>query len=185
MKLLKQAMAVLGTVVVIAAVVALVTPKTAHAIVATAVQVVNTEANPAGTEDISKAASQIVELQCLLASAEQVTSCENHSAANGLGPGAYTVPAGQTLVISSVDISALPAGPGTTAIALFQDHLGEREVWVVPSTSVTQLQFPSSGIPISSGSTLLIQNVSDNTSITTNGTTAQVAMVIHGYLTSN
>ena len=42
MKLLKQAMAVLGTVVVIAMIVALVTPKTAHAIVATAVYVMNT-----------------------------------------------------------------------------------------------------------------------------------------------
>jgi hypothetical protein len=42
MKLLKQALAVLGTVVVIAVLVALVTPKTAQAIVATAVYVMNT-----------------------------------------------------------------------------------------------------------------------------------------------
>jgi hypothetical protein len=51
MKLLKQALAVLGTVVVIAVFVALVTPKTAHAIVATAVQVVNTSANPVPIRD--------------------------------------------------------------------------------------------------------------------------------------
>lgn len=51
MKAMKQAMAVLGTVVVIAAIVALVTPKTAHAIVATAVQVVNTSANPIPTPE--------------------------------------------------------------------------------------------------------------------------------------
>lgn len=47
MKLLKQALAVLGTVVVVAVIVALVTPKTAHALIATAVQVVNTVSNPA------------------------------------------------------------------------------------------------------------------------------------------
>jgi hypothetical protein len=46
MRLLKQAMAVLGTVVVIAAIAALVTPKMAHAIIATAVQVVNGPGNP-------------------------------------------------------------------------------------------------------------------------------------------
>jgi hypothetical protein len=60
MRLLKQAMAVLGTVVVIAAVVALVTPKTAHAIVATAVQVVNTSANPVPVASVSIPAVQIV-----------------------------------------------------------------------------------------------------------------------------
>jgi hypothetical protein len=49
MNVMKQAMAVLGTVVVIATIVALVAPKTAHAIVATAVQVVNTSANPIPT----------------------------------------------------------------------------------------------------------------------------------------
>ena len=55
MKLLKQAMAVLGTVVVITIIAALVTPKTAHAIVSTMVQVVNTTANPASTLDADTA----------------------------------------------------------------------------------------------------------------------------------
>jgi hypothetical protein len=52
MKLLKQALAVLATVVVIAVIAAVVTPKTAHAIVATAVQVVNTAAAPALVSNI-------------------------------------------------------------------------------------------------------------------------------------
>ena len=55
MKLLKQAMAVLGTVVVITIIAALVTPKTAHALVATMVQVVNTTANPASILDADAA----------------------------------------------------------------------------------------------------------------------------------
>jgi hypothetical protein len=49
MRLLKQAVAILGTVVVIAVIAAVVTPKTAHAIIATAVQVVNGPANPVPT----------------------------------------------------------------------------------------------------------------------------------------
>jgi hypothetical protein len=52
MKLLKQAMAGLGTVVVIAVIAALVTPKTAHAIVATAVNVVNPSATPVPTSNV-------------------------------------------------------------------------------------------------------------------------------------
>lgn len=183
MRLLKQAMAVLGTVVVIALLVALVTPKTAHAIIATAVQVVNTSANPAATLDNSKAASQIVELVCLVASAEQTTSCEQETAANEFS--GFMVPAGQTLIITSVDIQTGPAGPGFAAVDLSQKPGGPREEWVVPSTNTTQLQFPSSGIPISSGSSLEMKNVSDDTVITTNGTTALVGMKIHGYLTSN
>jgi hypothetical protein len=183
MKFAKRMLMVVGSVALAAMLLSVPAPKAVHATVAALVNVVNTAANPAGTEDISKAASQIVELQCLLAIPEQTTSCESRSA--GLTYSSFTVPAGQTLIITSVDISAVPAGPGTTAIALFQDHLGEREVWVVPSANVTQLQFPSSGIPISSGSTLIMQNISDDTSITSNGSTAQAAMVIHGYLTSN
>jgi hypothetical protein len=51
-RILNQAMAVLGTVVVIAVIAALVTPKTAHAIVATAVNVVNPSASPVPTSNV-------------------------------------------------------------------------------------------------------------------------------------
>lgn len=49
MRLLKRALAVLGTVVAVAVIAALVAPKAAHALVATFVQVVNTSANPVPT----------------------------------------------------------------------------------------------------------------------------------------
>ncbi|MGB0036112.1 MAG: hypothetical protein WBP79_11615 [Candidatus Acidiferrales bacterium] len=49
MKLIKQALAVLGAVIVIAVIVAVVTPKAVRAVVAAAVQVVNTSANPVPT----------------------------------------------------------------------------------------------------------------------------------------
>jgi hypothetical protein len=51
MRMLKQAMGVLGTLVVLIAIAALTMPKTAHAIIATAVQVVNTSANSVPTSD--------------------------------------------------------------------------------------------------------------------------------------
>lgn len=51
MRLLKQALAVLGAFMVVAVIMALVAPKAVHAVVAAAVQVMNTSANPAATYD--------------------------------------------------------------------------------------------------------------------------------------
>jgi hypothetical protein len=63
MKLLKQALAVLGTVVVIAVLVALVTPKTAHAVIATAVQVVNTSAQAVPVKDVDAPGRNVFQLE--------------------------------------------------------------------------------------------------------------------------
>jgi hypothetical protein len=104
MKLLKQAMAVLGTVVVIAAVVALVTPKTAHAIVATAVQVVNTAASPIPVDSDGR---NVVHLSYY----ETMPAGTTYSAGtSGFGNplSGYIVPAGKRLVIDSVSIFAYP-----------------------------------------------------------------------------
>jgi hypothetical protein len=67
MKLLKQAMAVLGTVVVIAALVAVVTPKAVHAVVATFVQVVNTPSQPVPIKDVQSQFGSpfFVEVDCI------------------------------------------------------------------------------------------------------------------------
>jgi hypothetical protein len=51
MRLLKPALAALGSLVVVAIVMALVAPKAVHAVVAAAVEVMNTSANPAATYD--------------------------------------------------------------------------------------------------------------------------------------
>jgi hypothetical protein len=51
MKFLKQALTFLGSIVALAAIAALVAPKAVHAVVAAAVQVVNTSLNPVATYD--------------------------------------------------------------------------------------------------------------------------------------
>src|SRR5271154_1410262 len=51
MRLFKQALAVLGSIVVVAIIMAFVAPKAVHAVVAAAVQVMNTSANPVPTYD--------------------------------------------------------------------------------------------------------------------------------------
>ena len=64
MKLLKQAMGVLGTVVVITLIVALAVPKTAHALVATLVQVVNPPSQPVLTGQVVEPYQQFANVDC-------------------------------------------------------------------------------------------------------------------------
>src|ERR1700727_1530632 len=71
MKFLKSFLMGTGGVVLAGLVLALLAPKAVHAVVATAVQVVNTSANPAITEDTSRQASQVVTIWC------QVTNVPN------------------------------------------------------------------------------------------------------------
>jgi hypothetical protein len=88
MRLLKQAMAVLGAVVVIAVIVVLVTPKTAHAVIATLVQVVNTSAQPVPILNASAANEPFFASLCKVAGTGIVFSpnfCPPH-------PGSFQVP---------------------------------------------------------------------------------------------
>jgi hypothetical protein len=64
MRLLKQAVGVLGTLVVVVVIAALVMPKAAHGIVATLVQVVNTPANPVPNRDVDNPAFQPFQASC-------------------------------------------------------------------------------------------------------------------------
>lgn len=185
MRLLKQAVGGLGTLVVVLVIAALVMPKATRAIVSTLVTVVNTATNPATTEDISKAGSQIVELLCEAnpGASGAITSCLPQLASGILELTAFTVPAGQTFVITSIDIRPFTPGPGINIIFLAQSNsLGTQvrnptDGYVVPNTNTTQLQFPTSGIAISSGSTLSLLSAFESA--------GGVAVTLHGYLTSN
>ncbi len=90
MRLLKQAVGVLGTLIVVIAIAAVVMPKAAHAIVATLVQVVNTSANPVPTLATDALSAFDVTNSCLFGGGN---FC-------GVEP-LYTVPAGQIAVIES------------------------------------------------------------------------------------
>jgi hypothetical protein len=101
MRLLKQALAVLGTVVVIAVIALLVAPKTAHALVATLVQVANTSANPVPTQDTENPARSPFqkELDFLITDGTIAATAS------------FAVPAGKALVIDFVSGAAFqPAG---------------------------------------------------------------------------
>ncbi|MEO8125649.1 MAG: hypothetical protein ABJF23_28605 [Bryobacteraceae bacterium] len=161
--------------------VGMLAPSAAHAVIATLVQVVNTPANPAITLDVSRAASQIIEVQCNTPfGLSQPCTFVNPDAANG---GQFTVPAGQKLVITEADLTTNDSAGGTNSIQLIQ-RLGQnnavREGWTFPSGGAVmrQLQF-GSGIVIGPGYQIEINFQS--TALITNGAT----ITLRGYLTVN
>src|SRR5580700_1684917 len=114
MKFLKSLFMGTGGVVLAGLVLALLAPKAVHAVVATAVQVVNTSASPAFTEDTSLQASQIVTIKCELDTG--VLGCNqvlpNGFAGGQVGPnGGYVVPANQYFVLKSMDTNFSGTAP--------------------------------------------------------------------------
>jgi len=93
MRLLKQALAVLGALVVFAVIAALVAPKRAHALVAALVQVV-----PGTTTHVGQNESQLVSLVCF--SSYKYCVPISTSALTSPSDSAYVVPSGYTLIVT-------------------------------------------------------------------------------------
>jgi hypothetical protein len=151
-------------------------PRTAHAVIATLVQIVNTPLNPVPTIDNSKAALFNAELSC---APNGVDFCHGINS-NGTDGGTFTIPAGQYLVIKTVDLRN--AGG-------IDDHLilvqwappyavpgAPRAFWfAAPGGTTLQFQYPS-GIAIGPNSRLSI--------IPTGVSTFDNPVTIRGYMTS-
>jgi hypothetical protein len=179
MKFLKSLLMGTGGVVLAGLVLALLAPKAVHAVVATAVQVVNTSANPAITEDASLQASQIVTINCQLELSPAPPLCRqilpNGDLVVALGPnGGYVVPANQSFILKSMDTISF----GTVSqIAIYLYNNAQNSV--VAAEEVTpgangQISF-SSGIAAGPGMEVVPHPFPPVT----------VAVTLHGYLTSN
>lgn len=94
MRLLKEALGVLGALVVIALLVAFVAPKKTHALVAALVQIV-----PGNTTHLGQNESQFVSLVCF----GGVANCQAVNPAGEASASAYAVPAGYTLIVTDYD----------------------------------------------------------------------------------
>lgn len=106
----------------------LATPRAAHAVAAALVQVTNTASNPAVTQDTSHMASQMVHLSCFGEVNGFSQSCVLISPSGELGSVySYTVPAGQSLVITSVDVTGGASGSSggcPAALGVFLNFAG-------------------------------------------------------------
>ena len=107
----------------------LLTPRAAHSLAAALVEVANTPANPVVTQGVPALASQIVTLTpsgngpagFTSAGAFTLSSLQQWSAAvnsGGIPPGTppYVVPAGQSLVITSIDLAEISKSGTDTVI---------------------------------------------------------------------
>jgi len=168
---------VVGGAAILAVVLTLAAPRAAHAVAAALVQVTNTTANPAVTLDASRAASQIVDLTTLGQAAVNpatLTALHQYIPGGTFGP-AYVVPAGQNLVITSIEASSETAS--NNYLNLYDNTTtGQREFWYLPNAGTTQLQFPS-GFVYPAGSPVYVY-------IGGQGNITQMFVYVHGYLTA-
>jgi hypothetical protein len=166
-----------GGAAVLAAVLTLVAPRAVHAAVAALVQVANTIANPAVTQETSRAASQIVHLTTQGKAAVNpavMTQLHQYITGGTFGP-AYVVPAGQNLVITSIEVSVFTAG--NNYLNLYDNTtIGQRELWYLPNVGTTQLQFPS-GFVYPAGTPVYVY--------IGGAATTQMFVDVHGYLTAD
>jgi hypothetical protein len=168
MKRIGKMFAVILGAGLLAAVGTMFNPRTTHALVAALVQVSNTAAAPAITLDVSRLASQNVQLLCV-----GTQNCAQILPDGSSPVPTYIVPAGSSLVITTVRINT--AGSGSAQLNQVSGS-GEstRESWTFAAGGSFEVQYPS-GIVFSSGSDIFINSV----------TPPFIEAFLSGYLVSN
>ena len=176
MKYAKRILMVAGALALAGLLAVAIAPKAAHAVVASMVQVVNTAASPAITQDTSKQAAQVVSLYC----AESPSLCNQILEGGGITGTAYTVPAGFHLVITSAHVFVVTpfTSPGSE-LYLQNTSSGEPyEYFNVPSGSSGASFDFGSGFSVAPGTGLSINEAFLSSA-------GSVIFYFHGYLTAN
>jgi len=162
----------LGAVVAAAGILTLAAPRAAHAVAAALVQVTNTTASPAVTQSTPSMASQLVVLS-------NAVSYPNFGAVESIAffnSQPYSVPLGQTLVITSADISLQQcADVNITNYVSLTVGGNPASAWAVSGLNTVHFSYPS-GLPVAGGVSL---GTYDNV------LSCQPFIVLNGYLTSN
>jgi hypothetical protein len=183
MKFAKSIVTGTGAVVLAGLILALLAPKAAHAIVATAVQVTNTSANPAITQSTRSQAAQLVQLDTISKPGLAAVFSNVGPAQNG---SVYFVPAGQSLVVTAVDITPSLGCTTASTFALSGNNNNQPStnmLWTLSAPTTGHFEYPS-GIVFGSGAEPLIlfaSSLSTTNSCFANGATVNLL----GYLTSN
>jgi len=159
----------------------------AHAVVATLVNVANSAAAPAISQDVAKLASQNIMLRGVPASAVSLNPGTNGTLDQMLNDGTvvltpYVVPSGQSLVVTSINLNT--GGPdaiggGFIVFGLVNKVSGRfRESWIVLNNGLTfTFQMPT-GLVFPSGESIEVFNYAESSG-------AIINMFVHGYLTTN
>jgi hypothetical protein len=103
-RLSKSVLAV-GGVVLAAGLITFTNPKAVHAVTAALVQVTNTASNPAVTQSVGAQAGNMVHLNCSVTLSGTNIACFQFAADGSESTsGGYTVPTGESLVITAIDV---------------------------------------------------------------------------------
>jgi hypothetical protein len=180
MTYMKKLMLPLGAIGLV--LIGLSAPKEAHAVVAALVQVTNTAANPAITQDIGQQAAQMVTLYCIGNSPGGSCGLVPSSGLNS-NPAPYSVPPNQTLVLTSADLTAEGGAAGAalcptlSSVDLATNNgVTPLTFWLLaPNTGTANFVYPT-GITVAPSSTV---------SINANGSACQSFAFLHGYLTTD
>jgi len=178
MRFVKNLFIGIGAVALAGVTLTLLAPKTVHGAVATLVQVANTAANPAVTQDTTNQAAQIVTLFCTNVSGVQ---CNQVLPQGSYSDGYYVVPAGQNLVVTSVDVCACAAYP-TTLVGNFRllRAGGVYEAFLLPAGFVNVTYSLGTGVVIGSGIVPGIEDFDPNFYFPPG-----LSATLHGYTTAN
>lgn len=184
MRILKQALAALGGIVALVAILLLTSPKAVHALTATLVQVTNTISNPVPTADVARSASQNVLLFCTFPGigvfnegCAQVVPGQCFLGALVEQCSQYTVPPGQNLIVDTVELTQGTGSVLRIDLYAFDPNLTistALDSYGVPGGGVsTQYQYAAAGLVIGPGlqPTLLVH--------TTANVSAYVVLVGH------
>jgi len=177
MNLLRKSVVFCGVVAAATLPLALTAPRTVRAFGEELVRIANTETNPAVVEEVPHFASHIVTIYAY-ATPEGVSGTGGYFGTVGTDGTinwntVFSVPAGQSFVITGVDMN--PGFPGTTPsyinIINANNALTTYGFWTVQNNFSTEIQY-TSGIVVQSGTRLWLQ--------APNG----FGVFLHGYLTA-
>jgi hypothetical protein len=175
-----------GGIAMLAALLQLAAPKAVHAITTTItamlVQVVNTAAAPAITENVPNLASQIVTLTATLSTSGGFASggyFYQVSPSAEVSGTAFQVPESQNLVVNAIDFDPTTSTTHTHDLALYNAvSFNVYEEWRPSDSSESEYRYPS-GIVLGPGVVPFIRPASLTDS------SFEFKVYIHGYLTAN
>jgi hypothetical protein len=173
MNLLRKSDIFSGAVVAATLLLALTAPRTARALGDEPVRVANTAAGPAIVEEVPHFASHIVTLYAFSGLSGAYSAAFLQVGTDGVNEvTAFVVPAGQSFVITGVDINPNNYRTTSSLVSVFAGAGGLYGSWTVPGTVSTEFQYPS-GVVVRSGTSLYL--VADSA----------IGVFLHGYLTAN
>lgn len=174
MNITRKAVSAFAGILPAALLIAALAPKATRGIAIALVQVANTAANPAMTQDTSKQVSQIVELTCGTAAQK----CTQLLPGAPLPSTAFTVPTGQTLVVTNIEFESVDNGDVATFQIAYQIPPGAPllKSWSAAGNGATAEFSLGPGFGIAAG---------DSIDVVEQFNTVGERAIIRGYLTSN